>query len=102
MLQVVDELPVQGRLYLFISCPASSFLCSVVFPLQVLSETVLDTSSPVPVMIFPISVVLRPVSPAFPCLRAGAGDRASQGDIRAAQMSRYVGCEWVLLGVCLS
>ena len=50
----------------------------LVFPLQVLSETVLDTSSPVLVTIFPVGVALRPVPPALPHLGAGEGGGASQ------------------------
>ena len=72
------------------------------FLLQVLSEMVLDTLFPVPVAIFPVGVTLRPVPPALPHLGAGAGDGASQGGIKAARMSRHVGCERVVLGVCLS
>ena len=68
-------------------------------PLQVLSKTVLDTLSPIPVVIFFISVALHPVLPALPHLGAGAGDGASQGGIRVAWMSRHVGCERVMLGV---
>ena len=82
--------------------PRFLFPLLLVFPLQVLSETVLDTSSPVLVALFPVSMALCPVSPALPHLKAGAGDEASQGGIRAARMSRLVRCERVTLGVCLS
>ena len=92
MLQVVDEL----------SLPRFLFPLLLVFPLQVLSETVLDTSSPVPVAIFPIGVALCPVLPILPYLRAGVGGGVPQGGIRAARMSRHVGCERVMLGVCQS
>ena len=91
--QVVDELPLLGRLRPLLSLPRFPFPLLVVFPLQVLSETVLDTSSPVLVTVFPVGVALRPVSPALPHLGAGAGGGASQGGIRAAQMSRHVGSE---------
>ena len=50
----------------------------LVFPLQVLSEAVLDTSSPVLVTIFSVGVALCPVLPALPRLEAGAGGGASQ------------------------
>ena len=85
-----------------LSLPRFLFPLLLVFPLQVLSETVLDTSSPVPVAIFPVSVALRPVLPTLPRLGTEAGVGPSQGGIRAAQMSRHVGCERVVLGVCLS
>ena len=85
-----------------LSLPRFLFPLLLVFPLQVLSETVLDTSSPIPVAIFPVSVALCPVPPALPHLRAGAGGGASQGGIRAAQMSRHVEYEQVLLDVDLS
>ena len=85
-----------------LSLPRFLFPLLLVFPLQVLSETILDTSSPVLVAIFPFGVALRPVLPALPRLGAGAGGGASQGGIRAARMSRHVGSERVVLGVCLS
>ena len=102
MLQVVDELLVQGRPHPFLSLPRLLFPLLLVLPLQVLSEMVLDTSSPVLVTIFFVGVTLRPVPPALPHLGAGAGDGASQGGIRAARMSRHVGCERVVLSVCQS
>ena len=95
----MDELPLLGRLRPLLSLPHFPFPLLVVFPLQVLSDTVLDTSSPILVTIFPIGVALRPVPPALPLLGAGAGGGASQGGIRAARMSRYVGCERVVLGI---
>ena len=101
-LQVVDELLVLGRLRPFLSLPRLLFPLFRMFPLQVISETVLNTLSPVPVTIFPISVVLHPVPPALPHLGAGAGDGASQGGIRATQMSRHVRCERVMLSACQS
>ena len=79
--------------------PRFLFPLLLVFPLQVLSETVLDISSPVLVAIFPVSMALHPVPPALPHLEAGAGGRASQDGIRATQMSRQVGSERVVLGV---
>ena len=85
-----------------LSLPRFLFPLLLVFPLQVLSETILDTSSPVLVAIFPVGVVLRPVPPALSRLGAGAGDGVSQGGIRAARMSRHVGSERVVLGVCQS
>ena len=77
-MQVVDELPLLGRLRSLLSLPRFLFPLLVVFPLQVLSETVLDTSSPVLVSIFSVGVALRPVPPALPHLGVGAGDGASQ------------------------
>ena len=50
--------------------PRFLFPLLLVFPLQVLSETILDTSSPILVAIFPVGVALRPVPPALPCLGA--------------------------------
>ena len=95
----MDELPLLGRLPLLLSLPRFPFPLFLVFPLQVLSETVLDTSFPVLVTIFPVGVALRPVPPALPHLGAGAGGGAPQGGIRAARMSRHVRCERVVLGV---
>ena len=60
-----------------LSLPRFLFPLLLVFPLQVLSEMVLDTSSPVFVTIFPVGVALNPVPPALPCLGAGAGVGAS-------------------------
>ena len=100
--KVIDELSLLGRLCLLLSLPRFPFPLLLVFPLQVLSETVLDTSPPVSVVIFPVGVALRPVPPNLLHLGAGAGDGASQGGIRATQMSRHVGCEQVMLGVCQS
>ena len=85
-----------------LSLPRFLFPLLLVFPLQVLSETILDTSSPVLVAIFLVGVAFRPVPPALPRLGARAGVGASQGGIRATQMSRYVGCERVVLGICQS
>ena len=73
----MDELPLLGRLRPLLSLPRFPFSLLVVFPLQVLSETVLDTSSPVLVTIFPVGVALHPALPALPRLGAGAGDGAS-------------------------
>ena len=60
-----------------LSLPRFLFPLLLVFLLQVLSEMVLDTSSPVPVAIFFVSVALRPVLPALPRLGVGAGGGAS-------------------------
>ena len=83
-------------------CPCLlSLVLSVILTLQVFSEIVLDTLSPVLVLCLPFSMALHPVLPALPRLMAGAGGGASQGGIRVAQMSRHVGCERVVLGVYL-
>ena len=61
-----------------LSLPRFLFPLLLVFPPpQVLSETVLDTSSLVLVTIFPVGVALRPVPPALPHLGVGAGGGAS-------------------------
>ena len=65
-----------------LSLPRFLFPLLLVFPLQVLSETILNTSSPVLVVIFPVGVALRPVLPALPHLGAGAGGGASQDNPR--------------------
>ena len=75
--QVVDELLVSRGLHPFLSLPRLLFPLLLLFPLQVLYEMVLDTSSPVFVTIFPVGLALRPVPPALPHLGAGAGDGAS-------------------------
>ena len=98
----MDKLPLLRRLHPLLSLSRFLFSLLLVFSLQVLSETVLDTSSPILVTIFFVGVALRPVPPALPHLGAGAGGGASQGDIRATRMSRHVGCERVVLGLCQS
>ena len=60
---------------------------------------ILDTFIPRPCPDILIGMALYPVLPALPHLGAGAGGGASQGGIRAARMSRHVGCERVMLGV---
>ena len=87
----MDELPLLGRLRSLLSLPHFPFPVLLVFPLQVLSEMILDTSSPVPIAIFLVGMALHPVPPALPHLGAGAGDGVSQGGIRGARMSRHVG-----------
>ena len=74
----MDELSVRERLRPPLSLSRFLFPLLLVFPLQVLSETVLDTSSPILITILPVGVALRPVLPALPHLGAGAGDGASQ------------------------
>ena len=102
MLQVVDELPVEGRLRLLLSLSRFLFPLLLKFlPTGPLRDG-LGHFYPRLCSNLPICVALHPVLPALPHLGAGVGGGASQGGIRAARISRHVGCERVVLGVCQS